>query len=70
MERKERFNDAFFSARQEDVSRHESEDRGARPSPAVLHRHGHRARGQQEIQVVKVGQISFQCLCCQNVASG
>lgn len=41
---------------QEDVSRHESEDRGTRPSSAVLHRHGHRARGQQEIQVVEVGQ--------------
>lgn len=47
----------FFFSRQEDVSRHESEARGARPSPAVLHRHGHRARGQQEIQVVLVGEI-------------
>jgi len=36
---------------QEDVPRHEGEDRRPGPPPAVLHRHGHRARGQQEIQV-------------------
>lgn len=41
---------------QEDVSRHEGEDRGTRPASTVLHRHGHRARGQQEIQVAEVGQ--------------
>lgn len=37
---------------QEDVSCHAREDIRPGPSPAVLHRHGHRARGQQEIQVL------------------
>lgn len=40
-----------FSPLQEDVSCHASKDRRTGPSPAVLHRHGHCARGQQEIQV-------------------
>lgn len=44
----------FFLPLQEDVSCHASKDSRSGPSSAVLHRHGHRARGQQEIQVPAV----------------
>lgn len=42
---------------QEDVSCHASKDSRSGPSPAVLHRHGHRACGQQEIQVPSVNVL-------------
>lgn len=41
----------FFVPNQEDVSGHEGKNRRPGPAPAVLHRDGHRASGQQEIQV-------------------
>lgn len=42
----------MFLFSQEDVSSHAGKDRRSRPASAVLHRHGHRSRGQQEIQVL------------------
>lgn len=54
---------AFFPL-QEDVSCHESEDRRSGPSPAVLHRHGHRACGQQEIQVSEYHRSPFLLRKC------